>query len=78
MYYVYLLQDAVGKSYVGYSHDLKRRLNEHERGMVDTTSVYKKSKLIWYCAFASKKKALDFEKYLKAGSGCAFAKRHFV
>jgi hypothetical protein len=28
-------------------------------------------------AFASEKRALEFERYLKSGSGCAFAARHF-
>jgi len=28
-------------------------------------------------AFASEERALDFERYLKTGSGCAFATRHF-
>lgn len=78
MHYVYLLQDTSGKFYIGYSHDLKRRLQEHEQGMVDTTSIYRESKLVWYCAFTNKKKALDFEKYLKAGSGYAFAKKRLI
>ena len=68
----------MGKTYVGYSHDLKRRMQDHTYGTVDTTSTYDEPDLIWYCAFKSKKKALDFEKYLKAGSGYAFAKRHLV
>jgi hypothetical protein len=28
-------------------------------------------------AFANERRAIDFEKYLKSGSGCAFAVRHF-
>ena len=35
-------------------------------------------KLKWYCAFDNKKKALDFEKYLKQGSGFAFARKHLL
>jgi predicted GIY-YIG superfamily endonuclease len=34
--------------------------------------------LIAYFAFAEEKTALAFEKYLKAGSGRAFIRRHFV
>jgi putative endonuclease len=30
---------------------------------------------MWYCAFPDKYKALEFEKYLKSGSGRAFAKK---
>ncbi len=78
MHYVYMLQNENEKQYVGYSHDLKRRLHEHQHGDVNTTKVYKESKLVWYCAFVNKKKALDFEQYLKEGSGHAFAKKHLI
>jgi hypothetical protein len=33
--------------------------------------------MIVVVAFASERRALHFEKYLKSGSGCAFAVRHF-
>jgi predicted GIY-YIG superfamily endonuclease len=78
MYYVYILRDSAGKIYTGYSNNLKSRYAGHRHGKVATTKSYTKPSLIWYCAFASKKRALDFEKYLKAGSGHAFAKRHLM
>ena len=78
MYYVYILRDATGRIYTGYSEDLRQRLQNHEYKDVRTTSIYEEPKLVWYCAFASKKKALNFEKYLKAGSGHAFAKKHLI
>jgi predicted GIY-YIG superfamily endonuclease len=78
MYYVYILQDGRDKVYVGYSHDLRKRLQYHASGGVITTKVYKEPKLIWYCAFRDKKKALEFEKYLKVGSGHAFVKKHLI
>lgn len=78
MHYVYILQDAAGKVYIGYSSDLRQRLQNHAYKNVRTTSAYEEPKLIWYCAFANKKKALDFEVYLKAGSGHAFAKKHLI
>ncbi|MEK7659534.1 MAG: GIY-YIG nuclease family protein [Patescibacteria group bacterium] len=34
--------------------------------------------LVWYCAFKDKKKALGFEKYLKQGSGFAFARKRLI
>jgi hypothetical protein len=32
--------------------------------------------LVFYCAFADKYRALEFEKYLKSGSGRAFMQKH--
>ncbi|MBI4088595.1 GIY-YIG nuclease family protein [Candidatus Kaiserbacteria bacterium] len=78
MYYVYLLQDERGELYVGYSSDLKKRIQDHTYKKVTTTKIYKGPLLIWYCAFKNKKAALDFEKYLKVGSGHAFARKHLV
>lgn len=78
MYYVYILQDERDKLYVGYSSDLKERLKDHQYKAVATTKIYKEPRLAWYCAFQDKKAALDFEKYLKAGSGHAFARKHLV
>ncbi len=53
-------------------------LQDHRYKEVTTTKIYKEPQLIWYCAFRDKKKALDFEKYLKVGSGHAFARKRFV
>jgi len=78
MHYVYILRDTAGKLYFGYSSDLRQRIRNHTRGEVATTKTYREPRLIWYCAFINKKQALDFEKYLKAGSGHAFAKKHLI
>jgi len=78
MHYVYILQDEREKVYVGYSGDLKKRLQAHQYKEVATTKLYKEPRLVWYCAFVDKKRALEFEKYLKVGSGHAFAKKHLV
>jgi len=78
MHYVYILQDSREKLYIGYSNDLKKRVQDHNHRKVSTTSTYREPQLIWYCAFADKKTALEFEKYLKAGSGHAFARKHLV
>lgn len=63
---------------MGSTKDLKTRLQEHGRSDVRYTSSKTPYKLVWYCAFLSKKKALDFEKYLKQGSGFAFARKRLV
>ena len=78
MYYVYILEDERKKLYFGYSSNLKERIKDHRYKAVATTKIYQEPCLIWYCAFVDKKKALEFEKYLKVGSGHAFAKKHLV
>ena len=76
MYYVYLLENGSPEPqrYVGVTTDLKRRFAEHNAGKSPHTSKYKR--LVTYVAFSDELKAASFEKYLKSGSGHAFAKRH--
>ena len=76
MHYVYLLQsDAVdSQRYVGVTSDLERRLSEHNTGQSPHTSKYAPWKLMTYIAFTDMRKAETFERYLKSGSGHAFAK----
>jgi predicted GIY-YIG superfamily endonuclease len=54
---------------------LKRRLPEHNAGKSAHAAKFKPWKLVWYCAFPDKMRALEFEKYLKSHSGRAFAKK---
>ena len=75
MRYVYLLQSesAIGQRYVGVTFDLKRRLADHNSGKSSHTSKYVPWKLVTYVAFTDEHKAEAFERYLKSGSGHAFA-----
>jgi predicted GIY-YIG superfamily endonuclease len=77
MHYVYLLQSELPGSqrYVGLTSDLKRRLTDHNAGKSAHTSKYVPWRLITYVAFSDKQKAEFFERYLKSGSGHAFAKK---
>ena len=79
MMYVYVLESLheQGRFYVGITEDLKSRLKEHNAGEVFHTTKFKPWKLKNYIAFDDHKKAHEFEKYLKSGSGRAFTKRHF-
>jgi predicted GIY-YIG superfamily endonuclease len=79
MFYVYILQSQKTKTYYyGFTEDLKTRLVDHNKGKVTYTQKLKPLDLIWYSAFQDKKKALDFEKYLKSGSGHAFSRKRFL
>ena len=77
MWYVYIIRsaDVPEQEYVGATSDLKRRLPEHNAAKSPHTAKFKPWKLIWYCAFPDKYKALAFEKYPKSHSGRAFAKK---
>ena len=76
MYYVYILKCKDNSPYTGFSEDLKERINRHQKGYVPATKPRLPIDLVFYCAFVDKYRALDFEKYLKSGSGRAFMQRH--
>lgn len=79
MHYVYLLrsESRPDEPYVGRTTDLKQRLLDHNRDHSPHTAKFIPWQLAAYFAFQQEKTAASFEKYLKSGSGRAFAKRHF-
>lgn len=79
MVYVYLIESLSisGQRYVGITSDLKRRLQEHNAGKSSHTSKYLPWRLVTYIAFSDRTKAEAFERYLKSGSGHAFAAKRF-
>ncbi len=78
MYYVYFIESvsAQGERYLGMTTDLKERLQEHNAGKSFHTSKFRPWKLKTYIAFTGRAKAGAFERYLKSGSGHAFARKH--
>jgi putative endonuclease len=79
MTFVYILQSETdaAKHYVGLSNDPVRRLDEHNAGKSIHTNKYRPWKIIVSVGFAEAAKATAFERYMKSGSGRAFAIRHF-
>ena len=77
MHYVYLLESrqCSEQRYVGVTSDLRRRLAEHNAGQSPHTAEYLPWRLMTYLAFSSLGSAGKFERYLKSGSGHAFAKK---
>jgi len=55
---------------------LKQRLDEHNAGKSSHTSKFRPWKLTTYIAFTDRGKPEAFERYLKSGSGHAFAGKH--
>lgn len=79
MHYVYFIQSIKfpEKKYIGNTVNLKQRLDTHNSGGSLHTKPYKPWELIMFIGFKDKLKATAFEKYLKSGSGNAFAKKRF-
>ena len=76
MWYVYILLCSDNRSYIGCTDDLKDRKKRHDKGQITATKDRLPLKITSYFAFTNKYTAFNFEKYLKAGSGRAFIKKH--
>ncbi len=75
MKFVYILQSLTGDHfYTGITADLDARLSKHNSGAVTHTSKFRPWRIKSYVAFADETRAIAFERYLKSGSGRAFAK----
>lgn len=75
---VYLLRCADGTLYTGCTSNLQARMDRHWKGTVHYTSTRLPVELITYIVFQDKYKAYDLEKYLKSGSGRAFAQKRLI
>ncbi len=70
MFYVYVLQSLKDKKlYIGYSANLKKRIQYHYSGNVRSTKGRRPLKLIFYEAFTGKEDAERRERYFKTNSG---------
>ena len=70
MYYVYvLISEREGNFYTGSTADLKRRFEEHNSGLVNSTKNRLPLKLIYYEACLNETDARNRERYLKSGMG---------
>ena len=74
---VYIIQSISSPEhfYSGITNDLDRRLTEHNAGHLPNTARYRPWKIKPTMTFVDEQKAHAFEKYLKTGSGRAFAKK---
>ncbi len=79
MYTVYVLKSEVAeKSYVGFTNNLERRIEEHNLGKSGYTSKHKPWKVIYTEEFPSINEAVEREKYLKSRSGRRYLKKVFT
>ncbi|WP_205421024.1 GIY-YIG nuclease family protein [Sphingomonas mesophila] len=72
---VYVLQSVEhpDQIYTGLCSDLDARLHAHNAGQSSHTAKFKPWRLISYHHFSDEAVAVAFERYLKTGSGRAFA-----
>jgi putative endonuclease len=79
-YYVYLIKSikSPDKVYVGYTINLKQRLETHNSGGSTYTKKDRPWELIACTAFKYMDCAKQFEKYLKSQSGRAFVAKRFL
>jgi predicted GIY-YIG superfamily endonuclease len=77
MYYVYRLRSVENPSrkHIGLTSNLRRRIAEHNAGLSSHTSKYRPWRLAAYISLAEKATAINFGRYLKSGSGHAFARK---
>jgi putative endonuclease len=74
--YVLRNDEVPPRYYTGLTSDVGRRSAEHNAGSCIHTAKYRPWAIDVVIAFADGRRALAFERYLKSGSGVAFANRH--
>ena len=77
--FVYVLRniDQAPRFYVGLTSNVNARLMDHNAGRCTHTASSRLWQLHVVIEFTDENRAIRFERYLKSGSGRAFAKRHF-
>ena len=79
MHYTYILLSSKSHIfYFGSTNDLRARFKSHNAGSVPSTKPHTRWKLVWDGGFDTEKEARDFERYLKTGSGRAFAYKRLI
>jgi predicted GIY-YIG superfamily endonuclease len=74
--YVLRNEQPPPRYYTGLTSNLDARLDAHNAGRVPHTAHGRPWLVDVGVEFADQRRATAFEKYLKSGSGCAFARRH--
>lgn len=75
--FVYVLRSQTdpARYYTGLTSDLLARLAAHNAGLCTHTATGRPWQIDVAVEFSDEERAVRFERYLKSGSGCAFAKR---
>ena len=75
---VYILRSKSDRTryYTGVTSNWRARIDAHNDGRCSHTARYRPWEIDVLVQFTDERRARAFERYLKSGSGCAFAKRH--
>ena len=75
LFYTYVLQSRKdGKLYIGWTDDLRKRVEVHNKGGVRATRSRTPFVLIYFEGCRDKEKAIKREKYFKTGFGRRYLK----
>ena len=74
MYYVYVLENNVGRWYIGQTDNLMMRLNRHNNNEVKSTKNHGPWQVIYTEKHNLRTEAMRREEYLKSGRGRNFLK----
>jgi putative endonuclease len=76
--FVYVLRNAESppRYYTGITSDVMRRHATHNEGHCRHTAKHRPWSIDIVIEFSDERRAIAFERYLKSGSGVAFAHRH--
>jgi predicted GIY-YIG superfamily endonuclease len=76
--FVYLLKNSEipPRHYTGLTSDVEASCGAHNAGGSIHTAKYRPWSIDVVVEFADERRAVAFERYLKSGSGLAFAERH--
>jgi putative endonuclease len=77
--FVYIRKNSDGgpRFYAGLTSDVLARLADHNAGRCPHTARDRPWRIHVVIEFPDERRAIDFERYLKSGSGPSFARRHF-
>ena len=65
------------RQYIGRTADMAARLSSHNAGESPQTARQAPWQVMVLMQFVDEQRALDFEKFLKSGSGRGFVRQHF-
>ncbi|MCH7827102.1 MAG: GIY-YIG nuclease family protein [Bacteroidetes bacterium] len=78
-YYVYILKSLVdGKFYTGYTSNLKKRLDEHNKGLTKSTKSRRPFELVYFEGSVNIKDVMKREKYLKTTYGKRYIRNRII
>jgi len=76
MYYIYVLESLKDKKfYIGYTNNLKVRVDNHNKGLVKSTKFRAPFKLVYFEGCLHQQDATKREKYIKTFYGKIFLRK---